>query len=530
MANNTIDTIVVAVYFLIIFIVGYFLSKKYRLSSTEEFITGGRHLKWWQTGLTLVAMVIDPGIMGLAGLSFIYGFYVIQWNAVNIWITPWFAALFFIPVYWRSKIVTTPEYLEKRFNVQTRAFFSVIMVSMLVATMGYAVYMGSLLLHTLLGWPIYLNAALIVFVAGFYVIYGGLRAMLAMDVFQAIFLLLTISAVGITGIVVLGGFDGIFAIEELGKSGRPLDSILPPVDWDITTETFMPLPAVFTWAVIASMAFFVCNFSIAQRLLASKDEKHAQKAMIFNCVCNVFVLIFAYIAGVAMRVKMPDIVPDESFMQIIFTYFPVGIRGVLIAGLMAALLSTIDGLISSSSSLITQDIYLRFIKPKATGKALKTFVRILQVIIIAQVFWIVPIFIGDESSLEKVQNYYGNVLGLMIALFFLGVFSIRTKPWAAFWAMLFSLCLSFFLDYKTEINFQYIGTISFVVTLFLGIILSTFLGRSKSRAELENLTIWTLPDVKGPYVGFKSWKQLWYWAVILPVSWALICWLWEMNV
>jgi len=150
-SGTLIDKIIVASYFIIVTVIGISYSRRYRKDSTREFLTGGRHLSWWQTGMTLIAMMIDPGIMGFATFGFLWGFYVIQWNAVNIWITGWFSAMFFVGIYWRSKIVTTPEYLEKRFNPVTRAFFSVIMVATIIAILVYAVYMGALLINEFVG-------------------------------------------------------------------------------------------------------------------------------------------------------------------------------------------------------------------------------------------------------------------------------------------------------------------------------------------------------------------------------------------
>ncbi|MHB9029772.1 MAG: hypothetical protein ACYC9O_13480, partial [Candidatus Latescibacterota bacterium] len=101
MANH-IDSIIVALYFCIIFIAGYFISKRHRSQNAEEFMTGGRTRTWYQTALTLFAMGADPAVMSVAGLGFLWGFYLIQWPGVHMWFTTWFAAMFLVPIYWRS--------------------------------------------------------------------------------------------------------------------------------------------------------------------------------------------------------------------------------------------------------------------------------------------------------------------------------------------------------------------------------------------------------------------------------------------
>jgi len=132
MSEKTIDMLIVALYFVGVLLAGYLISRKHKSDSASDFISGGHNLNWIKTGLTLVAMSVDTGIMAFAGLGFVFGL-VIQWNAVNLWITASFAGMFLIPIYWRSGIVTTPELLEKRFNVHCRASFSIMMTFIMIA-------------------------------------------------------------------------------------------------------------------------------------------------------------------------------------------------------------------------------------------------------------------------------------------------------------------------------------------------------------------------------------------------------------
>ena len=156
-----IDSIIVAAYFLAIFVAGYFVSRHYRKTTAEEFITGGRSRTWYQVAIALFAMGADPAIMGVAGLGFLWGFYLLQWPGVHMWFTTWFAAMFLVPIYWRSQIITTPEYLEKRFNLYCRAFFSLILISILIVTLAGGMFLGSLLLKNLLGWSMFASVVLI---------------------------------------------------------------------------------------------------------------------------------------------------------------------------------------------------------------------------------------------------------------------------------------------------------------------------------------------------------------------------------
>jgi len=533
--NSYIDSTIVASYFVIIFIVGFFLSRKNRKGDSSEFLTGGKTMTWKQTGMTLVAMMFDPGIMGNTALAFLWGFYIVQWNAVNVWFTPWFAGLFFIGIYWRSKIVTTPEYLEKRFNPAARGVFSFIMVIMLISFLSYGVYNGGLLLNKLFDWNIWLSIIILLSIAGFYVIIGGVKTMLTLDIFQGILLLITMFAVGIVGFVAVGGFEGIKEITIIGKGGVPLNSIMPPNDFSLKSAVMYPTPTILTFCVIAGLSWIVCNFGMAQRFLASKSEAHAEKALVFAGVFNVFTLLFAYIAGIAMHKLMPDIQPDASFITLLIEYFPVGIRGLLIVGLMAALLSTIDGLLSSSSTLLNMDIYTRFIRPGISEKGKKTATVIIQIAIVAIVLLVIPVYLDagkisyERSAYEVLLEFLGSIMGVLIAIFILGIFFTRTTAKASFIGMLAGIVLGFYLLNFTELNFAHVGTIQFFTVIILGIV-GSFFEKPKSLKELENLTIWTLPDVKGPFVGFKSWPGLKIWIIALPTAWLTISLVWEWYI
>jgi solute:Na+ symporter, SSS family len=340
-------------------------------------------------------------------------------------------------------------------------------------------------------------------------------------------------AVGITGFFLVGGIEGLQAIVATSKAGGPLISMAPPADFDLNSKILYPLPTIPTYCAIAGLSWIICNFGMAQRLLASKDESHAQKALIVAGVFNVFTLFFAYLAGVTMRKLMPEIEPDASFITMLTTFFPVGIRGLLVVGLMAALLSTIDGLLSSSSTLINQDIYSRFIRRNATANHLKWVARGIQVVIIGVVLLTIPVFLSEgaisteKSAYEILLEFLGSIMGVLIAIFILGVFFKRTTAKASLTGMIVGIALGFILPRVTELNFAHVGTLQFIVVIALGVLLSLF-EKKKSDEELKNLTIWTVEGIKGPFVGLSSWPALRWWAIGLPLFWLGFSILWEV--
>jgi SSS family solute:Na+ symporter len=331
----------------------------------------------------------------------------------------------------------------------------------------------------------------------------------------------------------VGGFPGIKEIAAMGKAGTPINSIVPPMDWRLTTETMYPFITIPTYCVFAGMSWIICNFSMVQRLLASKDESHAQKSLIVAGVANVFALFFAYTAGVAMRKVAPDIKPDEAFINIMLTKFPHGVQGILVAGMMAALLSTVDGLLASSAAMLNHDIYKRFFNRTASDRHLKVVARILQFVMIIVVLAIVPVFFPEEGAAQQRSGYeillafLGSIMGVIIAIYILGIFFKRTTGNACFAAMLVSIALGFILDKFTALNFAHIGTIQFLTALALGYA-GSHLEKPRTDAELTNLTVWTVEGIKGPFVGLAAWPALKWWAIGLPMCWFLLSAAWEI--
>jgi SSS family solute:Na+ symporter len=520
-----IDSIIVGVYFLIVFIAGYFVSQYYKKASAGEFITGGRDRTWYQVAFALFAMAADPAILSLCGLGFLWGFYIIQWNSVHMWFTAWFAAMFIIPIYWRSKITTTPEYLEKRFSLPCRALFSLLLTAALVITLAGAVYLGARLLKNFLDWSMYVSVILISAIIGFYVILGGMKTVLT---YQGIFVIITLIIVIVAVVYKVGGLAVLANSAVITKAEVSIHSIVPPSDWSLMTKKFFPAQAILAWAPITGLAWLSCNFSMAQRLLTAKSEAHAQKGLLAVAILAVFYPLASFLVGCMMRIKMPDILPDDAFIMAIIELVPVGLRGLLIAGLMAALLSTVDGMLTASSALFAEDFYSRIIRKNAKPDELKKVVRITEVLTILLTLAIIPIIQKADSVMVFIQDFYAYVFGVVIAIYLIGMFTKRIAPWSGFIAMISSVALTITLDTFTDINFAYIGVFSFIVTIVIFFAASIFEQKRTPTIDLENLTIHTLTDTKGPWVGLKAWPGLWKWALAVAASWFAFSYGWQL--
>jgi SSS family solute:Na+ symporter len=327
----------------------------------------------------------------------------------------------------------------------------------------------------------------------------------------------------------VGGLSGYIALQAIGDAGGPLPSVLPPSDWNLATDIFFPAQAIVVWATVAGLSWLACNFGMAQRLLAAKSEADAQKGLLGLGVLATLACLATYMIGSSMRFLAPDILPDQAFMKVMLEMFPTGARGLLVAGMMAALLSSADGMLTAASALLSEDIYLRFFRPAASDAQIVRVHRIFEGGTLLLAVALISVLVEAKSAVTFVQTFYGDVLGVVVALYIVGMFSTRATPRAAFAAMFSGLVLAVVMDIWTDWNFAYIGFASFLYALVATLAFSRF-EKAPALAQLENLTIHTLPDAKGPWVGLQAWPGLWKWALLLSTSWFGLCLAWEWLV
>jgi SSS family solute:Na+ symporter len=266
---------------------------------------------------------------------------------------------------------------------------------------------------------------------------------------------------------------------------------------------------------------------MAQRLLAARSERDAQKGLLAVSILAVFYPLVSFIVGCLMRIQESHIPHDDAFVVAIMTFVPEGLRGLLIAGLMAAFLSTVDGMLTASSALFARDFYSQIIRKDAKPNELKKVVRIAEGLTILIAMALVPIFLASSSVMEYIQTCYALVFGVVVAIYLIGMFTKRIAPWSGFIAMISSVAFAVTLYKFTDINFAYIGVLSSIVTVVVFFALSVFEQKRAAMVDLENLTVYTLSDAKGPWVGLKAWPGLWKWALALGVSWFVFSYAWE---
>jgi len=361
------------------------------------------------------------------------------------------------------------------------------------------------------------------------VVSGGMKAVLALNRYQSALVLATIFAVAGASLYHVGGVAGFAAIRVVGETGRVLPSTIPPLDWSLFSRQWFPLPAILCWAPLLSTAWLACNFSFVQCFLATRTLADAQKSMLALGTWSLLMSTLAYIAGVSMRRLAPGIPPDTAFLRVIVTMFPTGLRGLLVTGLVASLLSAVNGMLMASSTLATKDIYLK-VAPGADGRSLKTIARTFQILVIAAVVALLPVAGRSRSITAFIQHFMGDVFGVIMAWFLVGAFSRRAAPRAAFLGATCGTTVAVTLDVFTEINFAYVGFLSFAVTVATTLILSRW-EKPVPPEKLRDLTIYPGDQTAGTVTSSASWPGVWKWscgslAVYLAMT---LIWEWYLR-
>jgi len=468
------DWSVIGGYFAIIAVVAWLSSRKQNTS--EDYFLAGRNIGWFAIGGSLFASNIgSEHVVGLAGSGSTSGMMMAHYE-LHAWCLLMLGWVF-IPFYKRSGVYTMPEFLEKRFNATARGILTVVSLLAYVFTkVSVTVYAGGMVIATILPeltiltpWgvidPFWTGALLTVVLTGVYTIFGGLRAVVWTDAFQAIILLLGAATLTLIGLATLGGWEGglltgsIPNSNDLANGWETLrqtvsankDSFSLWRPWD---DPDFPWIGVLFGAPIVGIWYWCTDQYIVQRALAAKNIKTARRATIWGSVLKISPVLVFLVPGMiawalqangqlTLPMENGKIVEGKVFPTLVTELLPTGIRGLVVGGLLAALMSSLSSLFNSCSSLFTIDIYEKM-HPEASERHLVTVGRVATAFVVALgVMWI-PIMpmvskFGLYGYLQTVQAYLGPPI---TAVFLLGLFSRRINGAGAVAGMLVGFTLA----------------------------------------------------------------------------------------
>jgi len=480
---SNIDLIIIALYFLMVLGIGFLIARKTKTS--DDLFLGGRSFGWGLIGLSLFASNISSAtIIGLSGAAYTTGIV----NSVYEWLSaiPMIvAALIFVPLYLRSRITTIPEFLAKRFDRRSQVFFSAVTVIMsIVVEMAGGLYAGAIVMQAFFPdielWQVTLPLAI---VAGIYTAFGGLRAVVYTDAIQAVIL--------IVGCSVLT----YMLYERLDFSWANVLANVPEGHFSVVrplNDTTLPWPGLILGVPFLGFWYWATNQYIIQRVLGARDVRQARWGMMFAGLLKIVPLFIMVIPGAMAISILPGLENgDAVFPRAVVEILPVGMIGIVLAGLLSAIMSSIDSTLNSASTLLVVD----FIKPNKPGisdKNMTKYGRIstLTLMVIAALW--APMIANFEGLWSYLQQMFSIVVPPIVVIFLVGVFYKRGNGDGAFWTLIIGTLLGVVLFVAGELQYSSLHY-TYNVGLMIGISTLVFIGVSlmtdaPSQEKVEEFT------------------------------------------
>ncbi len=546
MGFELLDWIVVLFYFLIIFGIAWWVIREKQNTSTEYFLAG-RNLGWFVIGASIFASNIgSEHLVGLAGSGATDGVAMAHYE-LHAWcllVLGWVMA----PFYMRSKVFTMPEFLEKRFSPTARTVLSVIsLVAYALTKIAVGIFAGGIVFSVLLPDMNFLGlnsfwvgSVLVIILTGVYTVLGGLRAVAYTEALQTIVLIFGSILVTIFGLQALGGWGELRAIcgSEMFNLWKPLVPDGFEATWAPVKESGRmawyfndnyPWIGMVFCAPIIGMWYWCTDQYIVQRVLGAPDEREARRGSIsaaFLKLLPVFIFIipgmitFALAkSGQSEAIKSVLFNADgelirenaqQAFPLLVKTILPVGVRGIVVAGLLAALMSSLAGVFNASSTLFTMDFYSKF-KPKASQQQLVWMGRVATtVMVLIGLFWI-PVIQGGKGLYDYLQGVQAYLAPPIFVVFFFGVFIKRLNAKGCLAALITGFAMGLFrlaVDTPVKLGdfsyqsgsflwiinntfFQYYSLLIFIVCAIVMVVVS-YMTEAPAYANLNGLTYGTL--------------------------------------
>ena len=553
-----LDWGVIAIYFAILVAVSWWVIRK-NTATADDYFLAGRHLEWWIVGASIFASNIgSEHVVGLAGSGATDGVAMAHYE-LHAWCLLVLAWVL-VPFYMRTRVYTMPEFLEKRFSPSSRLSLTLVsLVLYVLSKVAVGIFAGGVVfgfllpeMHLNLGF-IYLDSfwvgcLTLLILTGLYTTLGGMRAVAYTETIQVVVLIVGSLLVTFLGLHKVGGWHGL-------KAALPADmfNLWKPIVAAGTQSTWAPVKEVDALGKVVRQAWYfnghypwlgmivcapviglwywcTCQY-IVQRTLGAKNEQHARRGSIlasFLKLLPVFIFIipgmvcFALaksgnIQGLKSMVDATGAPVREqlqfAFPSMVAHVLPVGVRGLVVAGLIAALMSSLAGVFNASSTLFTIDLYQK-IRPHASQAALVRMGRIATgCMVIIGILWI-PVIKGSHGLYDYLQSVQGYLAPPIFVVFFLGIFWKRLNAKGSLAAMVvgftlgisrlavdtpvalikgFSYTPGSFLWVVNNIYFQYFSMLILAVSMVTMVVVS-YMTAEPDEARLQGLTFATLSD------------------------------------
>jgi|TARA_B110000263_G_C15308024_1_gene511522 SSS family solute:Na+ symporter len=461
---ETLDYAVFGIYAIVILGVGLWVSrdKKGETKSAEDYFLASKSLPWWAIGASLIAANISAEqFIGMSGSGFAVGLAIATYE--------WMAALtliivgkFFLPIFIKKGLYTIPEFVEKRFSSQLKTILAVFWIGLYVfVNLASVMYLGGLALQTILGIDMLTGVIGLAAFAAAYSLYGGLSAVAWTDIIQVVVLILGGLVTTYLALDTVSGGQGF--IEGLTTIYHAVpekfDMIL-----DRSNPEFMNLPGIGVliggmW--VANLYYWGFNQYIIQRTLAAKSLEESQKGILFAAGLKMIIPIIVVIPGIAAYVivndptllaslgeagvnNIPSSGAADKAYPWLMQFLPTGLKGIAIAALAAAIVSSLASMLNSTATIFTMDIYKQLINKNANDKKTVNVGRISALVALIIATIMAPLLGGIDQAFQFIQEYTGVVSPGILAVFVLGLFWKKTSNKGAIYGALLSIPIALF--------------------------------------------------------------------------------------
>ena len=538
---TTLDWFVIGLYFAVIGVLAWWYGRHQK--DSVDYFLAGRNAGFVTIGASIFTSNIgSEHIVGLAGQGAATGMAMAHWE-LQAWVLILLSG-FFVPFYYKSGVQTIPEFLERRFNARARTILSVVsLVAYVFTKVSVTVFAGAIVFQALLpdtfgsrDNAFWVGAFTTVILTGIYTVFGGMRAIMATAAPQAAIILIGSLVITLTGLSRLGAGAGVGAgwgeLVSTASANAAQFAL-----WRPLSDPDFPWLGVMIASPIIGIWYWCTDQYIVQRVLSAKDLQSARRGALFGGLLKVWPVLIFLVPGMigwalhqkgllALPMKMVDGVSvidgDTVFPTLVTTLLPSGIRGLIVACLLAALMSSLASLFNSSASLFTIDIYEK-LRPGQSERHLLTVGRIATaVVVVAGLLWI-PVMkvISGGGLYQYLQSVQGYLAPPITAVFLLGLFWKRLNGQGAVWALaggfvlgMFKLtCQAFFGAGKIEapaflaaigdFNFLYATGILFVASAIL-MIVGSLTSEPPADEQIKGLTYASIRELHGEEIS-RSW-------------------------
>src|SRR5688500_682653 len=371
---HIVDLLVIAAYFLVLAGIAYWAARREKNVSSDYFLAG-RDVGWLAVGASLFASNIgSEHLVGLAGTGAASGLAVGHFELLASFILLLLGWLF-VPFYLRSGVYTMPEFLELRYNAASRAYFTwVSIVGYVLTKISVTLFAGSVVMRAVTGLDFWTSAAILIVITGLYTLLGGLRAVIYTEVMQAVVLITGSVMLTIVGLAAVGGWSG-------------LQARVPPdffSMWKPSDHRDFPWTGIVFGAPILGIWYWCTDQHIVQRVLAAKNIQEARRGTIlagYLKILPVFIFVLPGIVAAALYQDVRGGAADSAYPMLVTRLLPIGFKGLVLAGMLAALMSSLASAFNSCSTLLTWDVCRKW-RPEASEARLVLVGRITTVILV----------------------------------------------------------------------------------------------------------------------------------------------------